>query len=347
MTKLPRTDRPRPRVRASVMLSALRATKNLASECGQCAPLDPVSLNIDPYEWVSLFDYLTYLEEAARVLDVTHLGLELGSRFDVGDLGPLGVLFISSETIFDGFLQLQLFLQAWQEDTEVALDTDTDLYSWSYRIRTPSLRHLRRQDALLTLSVVTTWLRLRLGRGWSPAEVHFEQTAPADLLPFQRFFRAPLYFSRPTNGVFVTREEGNRRVGDRVQPYLPFMRRHLRDLIEVPVRDRDIAEAVKAEVARRLGLQPVTQRAIAQALGLSVRTLQRRLSGEGVGLRSIVDEVRMSVLHEALDDGARAGALARRLGYSDAASSCRAVRRWTGQPPSALIKSCEGGGVAE
>jgi len=69
----------------------------------------------------------------------------------------------------------------------------------------------------------------------------------------------------------------------------------------------------------------------ARKLGLSERTLRRRLADEGESFRSVVDTVRSSLAQTYLEDGKlSADVLAERLGFDSAVSLRRAFRRWTG-----------------
>lgn len=77
--------------------------------------------------------------------------------------------------------------------------------------------------------------------------------------------------------------------------------------------------------------------AVAAELGLTERSLRRRLAAEGTGYRELLDEVRSALARSLL--GGRAtipvADVAARLGYADAAAFTHAFRRWTGSSPAA------------
>lgn len=78
----------------------------------------------------------------------------------------------------------------------------------------------------------------------------------------------------------------------------------------------------------------VSAEAIAAALKMSARTLQRRLEDEGQRYSSVLDEVRARVARKLLRDPTLAlGEIAYRVGFSDLATFSRAFKRWTGVPP--------------
>jgi len=73
---------------------------------------------------------------------------------------------------------------------------------------------------------------------------------------------------------------------------------------------------------------------VATALGLSERTLRRRLGAAGTSYRTLVEEVRQALAAELLAGGRLSVAeLAVRLGYAEATSFILAHRRWTGATP--------------
>jgi AraC-like DNA-binding protein len=95
-----------------------------------------------------------------------------------------------------------------------------------------------------------------------------------------------------------------------------------------------LEQQVVAAITRLLPTDPSLV-AVAAALGISVRTLQRRLSARGLSYRCLLDDVRRQRAEVGLRHGEeRIADISRRLGYSDPAHFVRAFRRWTGQPPS-------------
>jgi AraC-like DNA-binding protein len=75
----------------------------------------------------------------------------------------------------------------------------------------------------------------------------------------------------------------------------------------------------------------------ARALGMSGRTLKRRLADEKTSYSDILDDVRHKRALALLDDKRLTIAeIASRLGYADAPSFTHAFQRWTGQSPAAM-----------
>ncbi len=89
---------------------------------------------------------------------------------------------------------------------------------------------------------------------------------------------------------------------------------------------------VRVLVAQRLADgAPMGQ--LAAALGMTERTLRRRLAAEGTGYQRVLDDVRSGLAARLLAVGLPVADVAARLGYSDASALVHAHRRWTGRPP--------------
>lgn len=77
-------------------------------------------------------------------------------------------------------------------------------------------------------------------------------------------------------------------------------------------------------------------------LGLSVRSLQRRLNDAGVSFSMLRDETRMREALILLTESRLSLAeLALRLGYSEESAFSRAVKAWWGQGPRELRRGSE------
>jgi AraC-like DNA-binding protein len=79
--------------------------------------------------------------------------------------------------------------------------------------------------------------------------------------------------------------------------------------------------------------------AVAALLNMTSRTLRRRLEAEGTSFQGIVDDVRARLAREYLQTTAMSVLdIAMLLGFTDAASFRKALKRWTGKAPAEFRK---------
>ena len=104
------------------------------------------------------------------------------------------------------------------------------------------------------------------------------------------------------------------------------------DLLEGAVRQVSGSANLKVRVARLLATNPsgrLDSGAAAKALGVSPRTLNRRLADTGSSYRHLLDSELRARAERLLSGGAYTHAeIAERLGYADPTSFSRACRRW-------------------
>ena len=150
-------------------------------------------------------------------------------------------------------------------------------------------------------------------RTFAPAQVRFD----AECLGFQfdaRLLAAPL----------------RRADASLHRVMLPYVDESLQKL---PLA-RTVTSDVRSLISKELSLGGPDASSIASRLGMSLRTLSRRLAAEGTSYRDLMDDVRRNLALEQVGNSSLDLAeIASRLGFSHGAAFHRAFRRWTGQPP--------------
>ncbi len=98
--------------------------------------------------------------------------------------------------------------------------------------------------------------------------------------------------------------------------------------------DSAMGEQIKVVIKRRMASGRPEISDIAHELGVSERTLQRRVTEEGTTFRQLLSEARQELSRQLLDDpGAGIEEIAYLLGYQDTGSFYRAFRDWEGVTP--------------
>ena len=158
----------------------------------------------------------------------------------------------------------------------------------------------------------------------------------SDLREFERFFGCPVEFGAP-NTVFQTSADA---LGLPLITADPKLLRVLRPYCNAAAKERDVKpgtlrSAVEAEVEKLLPDRNAKAENVAKVVGLSLRTLARRLAEEGTTYGEVVDQLRSSLATQYLrDPGMSLGQIAWLLGYEGSTSFNHAFKRWTGGSPS-------------
>lgn len=291
----------------------------------------------DPYNPVSLKNYVAFFEEAARLSRQPLLGMRLGEMIKPEDLGPIGVLYTMMQSLRIAIVRFSRFFPALQGSTKLGLVIDGEETWLEYQIEDPAIWP-RRHDSEFTLALICALTRSRLGRGWTPEEVHFEHAAPPDHGAISQFFGAIVRFEQPTNRMLIRSEELDLPFASANAAAISIIERHLTDLIGDAVL-QTFEGAVSNAIIRCMKMGNLTLEAVASRIGMGPRTLQRRLLDKGRTFRDVVQEERRKTAEVLLrNEKLSLEAVARDLGYADAATMSRAFRSWTGQSPRAFSK---------
>ncbi len=117
------------------------------------------------------------------------------------------------------------------------------------------------------------------------------------------------------------------------------LRKHLTEygerlLKDIPSRQPSLSVRVEGILVKGLPDQLVPSDEVAASLGLSSRTMARRLSDENTTFRVIVDDLRFDLAKSYLGDGINITEVAYLLAYADSAAFSSAFKRWAGMSPS-------------
>jgi len=177
-------------------------------------------------------------------------------------------------------------------------------------------------------------IRMKIRPGLQVLRVELQRPEPAQPGPYSALFRAPVRFGAAADRLFFSREEWVSPTESGDEALAKLMEEHAR----IPARHvAHPASAFRGEVERILvaGLpEDRSVAAVAKALHVSVRTLQRKLKEVGTTFREVSEAVTAHLaLKRLADPRVSIAEVAFLLGFSDTSSFNRAFRRWTGEPP--------------
>ncbi len=106
-----------------------------------------------------------------------------------------------------------------------------------------------------------------------------------------------------------------------------YLRKHAEERLAA-VGEGTIAALVADEIRKEVSLRGVDLARIAKRLGLSERTAQRRLAGEGTSFTAVLDHVRERIAEGLVLTGLPSSRIAETLGFADVRTFRRAIARW-------------------
>ena len=280
------------------------------------------------------------VQEVERLVDaflleseVPELALVLGEHVDPENLGLFGQLVATSATPREAVGAFADFKYLLHPSFDVRLEGagEVVLLRYASHDETPIGEKPYYAEALL--SAVVSLGRHFLGDRILPRRAMFRHARPSYVAAYQRVFGCPIAFGQPFDALEYPARLLDRPMIGRSDAYHRTLRAQadLRAAHELPLAQ------VRRVLHTRISDPELDVADVARVLGVSHRTLQRRLREGGKSFRELRDEVRYQRARETLaGSDASIDEIASALGYRDRSNFVRAFSRWAGQSPSQL-----------
>jgi len=290
-----------------------------------------------PDSTISYAAFLDVLAAAREASGLQHIGLLLADRQTLSILGPLGFAIAQAPDVRAAIGQLNEFIHLHSTGISVRLETDGTTAMWRLEVLLGNRPGVRQQEDL-AVGIGIGILRTLLGRDWSPELVTLQRRAPINTMPYRQAFRCPVEFEAEHNQAVFDSRSLDYKIAESNSQLHAILDSHLRGL-DASGR-LDFASEVQQIILHAMKGGNCTLPRVAEMLGTSQRTLQRRLAHEGRTFRDELESVRSRVAMRYLEETAiPLTSLSMTLGYSDLAAFSHAFRRTVGTSPSAWRKS--------
>jgi AraC-like DNA-binding protein len=258
-------------------------------------------------------------------------GLKLGTEDRVERYDPIRIAALTARSFRDALQRVARYKQlTCPEEIRVVERGNECTVQFVWRMA-------HEKEPALLVDMCFAWIvaiaRRGVGRALNLKRVEF-QRIPAHREMYEAHFRCPVKFKVGQNALIFSKADMG----------LPFVTHNVELLAAV-------APQLEAELAEQLGHKTFSERAkgilkrlvagqrpgiqdLAMELHLSTRTLQRRLTEEGITFQRLLDEARRELArHYLLHSSLELNQTAYLLGYEDANSFFRAFHEWEGTSP--------------
>lgn len=191
--------------------------------------------------------------------------------------------------------------------------------------------------------VVAQWVlrvRARSEQGFPLRRVKFLHEAPADVNEHARIFQAPVIFGQDCDAIEFDERLLDIELRGADETLVTLLGRHADALLSSAPEPASTTDALRRHL---LQVPPSTVPEIdpaARALGMSGRTLQRRLGAEGTSFKEILDGVRRDLSLSYLRDPRHSVSdVAFLVGFAEVSAFSRAFRRWRRESPASYRRS--------
>jgi AraC-like DNA-binding protein len=261
--------------------------------------------------------------------------IRVAQRYSLGDIGPLGMATRSAPNLGSAFQRLTQHQHVLTGAAIAGMRDDVasgTVILEHHPVEGSDLGGRCRREMMVAAGLQLA--REASGAWIRPRRVCLAHAGPRDSSEHEAFFGCEVRFDASYDGLEFDREILEVPLPAADPTLSHFLIEHLRAISDPTRASASLEGRVRQAIHGRLGDQTLAMAAVAEDLGMSTRTLRRRLLGHGTSYREILDRVRYELSAELLGDpGHKLSDIAVLLGFSDASAFHRAYVRWTGRTP--------------
>ena len=292
---------------------------------------------------VSVQGQIRFLELAADALRDALLGFHMALEFDVREVGLLYYVVASSDTIGDALQRMVRCSQVVNEGVSleyvVRIDSLAVLFEY---VGVP--RHSDRQQIEFWMTALLRECRELTRQHVVPKSIKFAHRRLDIASELDKFAGVAIEFgarvdeiARPRTVKDVSLVSADHYLNELLVAYCDEAR------AKRAVRSGGVRLEVENAIALLLPHGEARLEEVARRLGISRRTLARRLSAEGTSFTKVLNLLRIDLARRHLgDQDLSISHIAWLLGYQEVSAFTHAFKRWTGRTPREA-RSCEGG----
>ena len=275
-------------------------------------------------------------EAAADALKDNSFGVRFGLEFDPREIGLLAYLGFCSHTLIDAINNFAQYLRVFSDDVAIAVEKQKDSLLVELKLDDPEA-YFMRQSNEASLSLLLSVYRQFATRSVIPIEVHFRHSRLAKEDEFKRIFKCPIYFTSEHLGFVFDFDDVDIPLATADDRLFVILRNYCDEILASHANEqRPFVSLIESHIVDALPTGKAVLSSIAAKVGMSERTLSRRLADEGTSFLYLRNRLRMQIAAEYLESNDLSLAqIAFLLGFSETSAFNHAYKRWYGKTPGA------------
>jgi AraC-like DNA-binding protein len=296
----------------------------------RCAGL-PIGLFSQDKILLTTEEFFALYRGIAEVSRDPAIGLKLGTEDRMERYDPIAIAAVCIRSFRDAVDRISRYKQLTCPEKIALVERGNESavhFTWL-------LAH--EEEPALLVDVCFAWI-LSIARRGTDRSIHLKrvefQRPEANRAIYEKHFQCPIRFRAARNVLVFNKADMDAAFLTYNADLLAAVAPQLEAELKQQLMEKNFREQVKGTLKRQLaGERPAIEH-VARELRLSKRTLQRRLTEDGITFQQLMEEARRELarhylLHSSLD----LNETAYLLGYEDANSFFRAFHEWEGTSP--------------
>ncbi len=318
---------------AGLILSVLEEQGVARNQVLRGSGIRPVMLDSED-SFLSYHQMMSLIENALAVAKTPWLGLLVGSRENLGTWGVFGYAMMSCSTYREAAKIGFRFYRAAPSLLLLSAEEEAD----RLRIHMDSPTSLGKLLPFLVEETVTgicTVTSILVSHQVTPLEIHVTYPKPEYAEKYDEFFPCPIHYQQSSN-IFWCELPDDTPLQHSDPISARICRKLVDELLEKHTSEEDFLLEVRRILLRTPGRFPDME-AVAGELGMSSRTLRRKLGDLETTFQDILEDVRRNLALDYLQNSTlNLEEISTFLGYTEMTNFRRAFKQWTGKAPTAF-----------
>ncbi len=259
--------------------------------------------------------------------------VRVGQQMKIEDYGVLGLSWRTCSWAGEIFDRSERYFKLLSDTYIFEVDKKGDR-SLVYLYRDAHRRGVELSNEA-TFSATVVVLQAITETNIKPVQVSFKHRPPGDLASYHVAFDCEILFNQPDNIIAYQTSDLETRTAKADSSINKFLVERVEEETNgLEISSNRIATDVESIITDALpsGIPSIIQ--VGEHMGMSNRTLTRRLSENGVTFRDLIQKTQEAIAKELLRSTNRNVAeIAFQTGFSEQSAFNRAFKRWTGQSP--------------
>lgn len=283
--------------------------------------------SIEELQGIPAEDYFSTFELLEENLP-PGFAIRVGQQMKIEDYGVLGLSWKTCSWVGEIFERSERYFKLLSNTFVWKIEEEGDI-SHIYLLRNPHRRGLELScDASLSATVVV--LQALSEKLIKPVEVCFKHSPDKELSSHREAFNCPILFNQPYYRISYTKSDLDIRTAKADESINKFLLERVAEKTEgLEIVGNKVVRDVEHLIKDALpsGIPSINQ--IGMHIGMSKRTLARRLSEAGVSFRDLIKKTQEDVAKHLLRHSTRNIAeIAFEIGFSEQSAFNRAFKRW-------------------
>jgi AraC-like DNA-binding protein len=271
---------------------------------------------------------------AASLIPDPAFGLRTAECWHPSNLGPVGYAWLSSGSLRTALKRFDRYsrILGSQYSDHCVEEADGLRYVFDHGRGDAAIGPV---IADFTLSMILSMCRMNYGAALHPASVKLRRPEPKDPSPWTRFFGCEIAFSASEDSFLLDHRTAEMPLPSGNQELAATFDLILSEQLAALTRG-DLKSRCKFFLLQQLTSGEPSEEVLAGQVGMSGRSLQRKLAEAGLTYGQVLAETRYELARRYLDDPNRSVTeITFLLGFSEHSAFTRAFKRWSGMAPTA------------